>query len=79
MYWIGSIVTTPSDDQLIPTEGKEVDQIIKPEKIENLRKLHTNFFVLEGPTDDLGNSTKIYFLGYCVIATFLHVNSYPWT
>ncbi len=58
---------------------EENEAALKVETTPNLKNLHSTILLLEGPSDDLGNATKIFFLGYCVIGTIFHVNGFPWT
>ena len=75
-----------SDDQ--PTEGDDyqyeydVDESLVNYDWSELVPavvVYSTILLLEGPTDDLGNATKIFFLGYSVIGTVFHVNGFPWT
>ena len=80
------MVTAPSERVLVPTVAgseensqAENEAALKVETTPNLKNLHSNILLLEGPSDDLGNSTKIFFLGYCVIGTIFHVNCFTCT
>lgn len=79
IYWIASLVTTPSQGKLVPIT--KLDDDIPPEKVErqrNLKSLIRTIILQETVTDELGSWTMLYFFVSVFLGTLLHVNHFSY-
>jgi hypothetical protein len=82
MYWIGALLITNSESDLVPIVEDKVRRVIWPkvERASNMESKHSTILLFETSRSTASSSwTKMYFFGYTLLGTVLFSNNFPWT